>query len=137
MGKPFGRWAMWSAHLSCWYVAVAIVNARGANAGPAQARGAGVVRAPVVLLARRALPDRVRRVIPENARRARWFYAGVVRSCGRLLETRDQRAEHAHAADRFAHEIEGFLAAVVMRSRRLMGKPLGGSHQRSAYFDEL
>ena len=34
-------------------------------------------------------------------------------------------AEHAHAADRFAREIVGFLTVVVARSRRLMGKPLG------------
>ena len=34
-------------------------------------------------------------------------------------------AEHAHAADRFAREIGGFLAVLVVRLRRLMGKPFG------------
>jgi len=34
-------------------------------------------------------------------------------------------AEHAHSADRFAREIIGILTAFVMRSRRLMGRPLG------------
>ena len=36
-------------------------------------------------------------------------------------------AEHAHAADRFAREIIGFLIVRVARSRRLMGRPFGGS----------
>jgi hypothetical protein len=36
-----------------------------------------------------------------------------------------RRAEHAHAADRFAHEIIAILAVFVMRLRRLMGKPFG------------
>ena len=35
-------------------------------------------------------------------------------------------AEHAHAADRFARKIVGILTVCVVRSRRLMGKPLGG-----------
>ena len=35
-------------------------------------------------------------------------------------------AEHAPAADRFAREIVGILAVIVVRSRRLMGKPLDG-----------
>src|SRR4051812_19816183 len=37
-----------------------------------------------------------------------------------------QHAQPAHAADRCAREIAGILAAVVVRSRRLMGNPLGG-----------
>jgi hypothetical protein len=41
------------------------------------------------------------------------------------MGTSDQRAEHAHAADRFAREIVGFLVAIAVRSRRLMGKPFG------------
>jgi hypothetical protein len=40
-------------------------------------------------------------------------------------------AEHAHAADRFAREIVGFLAVIAVRSRRLMGNPFGGIYQRS------
>jgi len=35
--------------------------------------------------------------------------------------------EHAHAADRFAREIIAILTAFVVRLRRLMGRPLGGS----------
>jgi len=35
-------------------------------------------------------------------------------------------AQPAHAADRCAHEIIGILTVMMMRSRRLMGKPLGG-----------
>ena len=84
------------------------MNARGANARRAFARGAGVVRRLVVLIARRAERDWVRRVIPPNAGCARWLRARVVRSCGRQKGTRDQRAEHAHAADRFAREIVRF-----------------------------
>ena len=38
----------------------------------------------------------------------------------------DRSAEHAHAADRFARKIVGFLTVIVVRLRRLMGKPLGG-----------
>jgi hypothetical protein len=34
-------------------------------------------------------------------------------------------AEHAHAADRFAHEIVCILTLLAVRSRRLMGNPLG------------
>jgi hypothetical protein len=34
-------------------------------------------------------------------------------------------AEPAHAADRFAREIVPFLTVFVVRSRRLMGNPLG------------
>jgi len=36
-----------------------------------------------------------------------------------------EAAEHAHAADRFAREIVGFLTVCIARSRRLMGRPLG------------
>jgi hypothetical protein len=36
-----------------------------------------------------------------------------------------QRAEHAHAADRFAREIDGILTVTAVRSRRLMGNPFG------------
>jgi len=38
-----------------------------------------------------------------------------------------ERAQHAHAADRFAREIIAILAVIVVRSRRLMGRPLGGA----------
>jgi hypothetical protein len=37
----------------------------------------------------------------------------------------DRSAEHAHAADRFAREIVGFLTRFAVRSRRLIGRPLG------------
>jgi hypothetical protein len=37
----------------------------------------------------------------------------------------DRSAEHAHATDRFARKIVGFLTAFVARSQRLMGKPFG------------
>jgi len=37
----------------------------------------------------------------------------------------DRSAEHAHAADRFARKIVGFLTVIVVRLRRLMGNPLG------------
>jgi hypothetical protein len=39
----------------------------------------------------------------------------------------ESAAEHAHAPDRFAREIVGFLTVLVVRSRRLMGNPFGGS----------
>jgi len=38
--------------------------------------------------------------------------------------------QQAHAADRFAREIVGFLTVAVVRSRRLMGRPLDGSPYR-------
>jgi hypothetical protein len=44
--------------------------------------------------------------------------AGNPRNSGR-------NAEHAHAADRFAHEIVRILTAPVVRSQRLMGKAFG------------
>src|SRR5205085_2500005 len=74
--------------------------------------------------------DCVLGVVPLSARCARWLRAGVVRSCRRQIGTRSQRAEHAHAADRCAREILGFLTVCVARLRRLMGNPLGGSHSR-------
>ena len=37
----------------------------------------------------------------------------------------DRSAEHAHAADRFAREIVGFLTVCRARLRRLMGTPFG------------
>jgi hypothetical protein len=37
-------------------------------------------------------------------------------------------AQPAVAADRFAREIVRILTASVVRSRRLMGRPLGGCH---------
>jgi hypothetical protein len=43
-------------------------------------------------------------------------------------------AEHAHAADRFAREIVRILTVCVVRSRRLMGRPLGGN-QAVSYYD--
>jgi hypothetical protein len=91
MRKPFGRWAAWlkipllMMRVDC-YRERALCQLRRAFA-----RGAGVVRTSVVLIARRAERERVRRVIPESARRARWFYARVVRSCGCQNGTRDQR----------------------------------------------
>jgi hypothetical protein len=40
--------------------------------------------------------------------------------------------QHAHAADRFAREIDGFLTVCVARLQRLMGRPLGRRHHRRA-----
>jgi hypothetical protein len=54
-----------------------------------------------------------------------WWCAGVVGQCGRHVKAGGRRAEHAHAADRFAREIIAILTVLVMRSRRLMGKPFG------------
>jgi hypothetical protein len=47
----------------------------------------------------------------------------------------DRSAEQAHAADRFAREIEGILTVFVARSRRLMGRPFGGIHSHSIIDD--
>jgi len=44
-----------------------------------------------------------------------------------------EAAEHAHAADRFAREIIGFLTFFAVRSRRLMGNPLGAGHRCCTY----
>ena len=99
--------------------------ARGAGLRRAVARCAGVIRTPVVQHAGAAERDRVRDVVPMNAR-----YAGVIPCrCGAVMRLADRNerpaAEHAHAADRFAREIVGFLTVCVARSRRLMGKPFG------------
>jgi hypothetical protein len=40
-------------------------------------------------------------------------------------------AQPGSAADRFAHEIVGFLTPIAARSRRLTAKPLGAGHQHS------
>jgi hypothetical protein len=45
-----------------------------------------------------------------------------------LIKPEPDDAEQAHAADRFAREILAILTVSAARSRRLMGKPLGGSH---------
>jgi hypothetical protein len=47
---------------------------------------------------------------------------------GFLMACVGERAQHAHAADRFAREIIAILAVIVVRSRRLMGRPLGRYH---------
>ena len=115
---------------------VSVAIARRAGARRAVARAAGVIRTPVVQTAGAAECDRVRDVVPMNARRA-----GVI-ACqrGAVMRVADRNerpaAEHAHAADRFAREIVRFLTVCVVRSRRLMGNPLagrmwrGGMHQR-------
>jgi hypothetical protein len=46
-------------------------------------------------------------------------------------------AEHAHAADRFAHEIGCILKAFPARSRRLMGNPLGGQARKRGHHKPL
>ena len=48
-----------------------------------------------------------------------------------------QRAEHAHAADRFARKIVGFLAVIVTRSRRLMGNPLARAIESHAKYNAV
>jgi hypothetical protein len=100
-----------------------------------------VVRRPVVLRARCGQLDRVlawfgsrpvvQRVIPN----ARGSDQGPSCRCGTMPvwsvhaggtpTVIDRSAEHAPATDRFAREIEGFLTVMMMRSRRLMGKPFG------------
>ena len=54
------------------------------------------------------------------------YHGGVVGTCHSHANDRCRSTEHAHAADRFAHEIIGFLTLFAMRLRRLMGNPLGG-----------
>jgi len=54
-----------------------------------------------------------------------WYHVGVVGGCYRHANDGCQSAEHAHAADRCAREIVRILTAFVVRSRRLMGRPLG------------
>jgi hypothetical protein len=41
----------------------------------------------------------------------------------------DSTAQPAVAADRFAREIVGILAVLVVRSRQLNGIPFGGAHR--------
>jgi hypothetical protein len=68
-GIPFGRWGTWSAILFREQL-VGEASARGAGLRRAVARAAGVGRTPVVQTARGAECDRVRDVVPMNARRA-------------------------------------------------------------------
>jgi len=91
------------------------------------ARGAGVVRTPVVLCARYGQGDRVLGVVQIKARDAgrdlkcvwfrsrpvvqEWYHAGVVGGCGRQASDSDRDAEHGIAVDRCAREIVGFLKA--------------------------
>ncbi len=92
----------------------------------AGARCAGVVRARVVRMARRATRDYVRGVIPSNAR-----YAGVIPCRGgavmplRHAKRGGQRAQPAVPADRFARTIVRILTGGVVRLRRLNGNPFG------------
>jgi hypothetical protein len=44
-----------------------------------------------------------------------------------IRNARRRAAEHAHAANRFAHEIIAILAVFVVRLRQLMGRPLAGT----------
>jgi hypothetical protein len=133
MGNPFGRWGNVVGTPFWLNESVASLNAGCARLRRAGACCAGVGGRPVVLIARCARCGRVRGVIPANARRARWFRAGVVRSYGWLFGTRDQRAEHAHAADRFAREIKGFLIRFAVRLRQLMGIPLARNPSSSSH----
>jgi hypothetical protein len=45
-----------------------------------------------------------------------WFHAGVVRSCRAQVSAIHQRAQPAHAPDRFAREIVAFLNVKFGRS---------------------
>src|SRR6185295_13851459 len=74
--KPLGGWGS-VVGIPCWsYASVANVRARRAGA-----RCAGVVRSPVVLLARGAQPDRVLRMVLISAR-----CAGVIPcQCGAVM----------------------------------------------------
>jgi hypothetical protein len=79
----------------------------------------------VVRSVRRAKRDRVLTVVPANAR-----YAGVIACwCGAVMRAAPQRrkpaAQPAVPADRFAREIVRILTAFAVRSRQLMGNPLG------------
>ena len=61
----------------------------------------------------------MRRVMPA------WYQDGVVGACGWYANEGCRSAEHAHAADRCAREIVRILTVLVVRSRRLMGRPFG------------
>jgi len=131
MGRPFGRWGTWSAIPFLGDTSAAIPEralCRLRRAPCPLCRCGTNARCAVARCARR---DSLLGVVPPNARRARWFRADVVRACGWQPRTAGQRAEHAHAADRFARKIVGFLALCAVRSRRLMGRPLDGSSYSS------
>ena len=89
----------------------------------AGARCAGVVRRPVVRIARRAKRAYVLGVVPIMAR-----CAGVI-ACwrGTFMRAASQRhspARPTRPCSRPLRAIAGILAVVVVRSRRLMGNPL-------------
>ncbi len=123
--RAFGRWGTWSA-IRFLLVSGAILERPLCQAPacrcPLYWRGRKARRADSPLCQACSRSG----VIPLNARCARWRRAKVVLSCGRLLGARDQRAEHAHATDRFAREIVRFLTVRIARLRRLMGIPFGG-----------
>ena len=80
-------------------------------------------------IARRAKRAYVLGVVPIMAR-----CAGVI-ACwrGTFMRAASQRhspARPTRPCSRPLRAIAGILAVVVVRSRRLMGNPLGGSHQR-------
>jgi hypothetical protein len=160
MGNPFGRWGSVVDNRAFRVARVARLNARGANARRAGARRAGVVRTSVVLKAccagvvrmlvvlkarsgqrdriRGVAPterpwcrrDRVRDVVPVNARRARWCGA----ACGAVMRaaTRNERpARRTRPCSRPLRARDRWLfdTLCVARSRRLMGIPLGRSYE--------
>ena len=71
-----------------------------------------------MLKARCGQRDRVLRVVPMNTRCATCDTMPVwsADAAGNPKEG-DRSAEHAHAADRFAREIEGFLTLFTERAR--------------------
>ena len=86
----------------------------------------GVVRGLVVPIARGGLRGCMRDVVSLNARCAGRDSMPVWSApAGGDPNHGGWSAEHAHAADRFAREIVRILTGFLLRSRRLMGKPLG------------
>jgi hypothetical protein len=69
----------------------------------------GVVRRPVVLIARYGQPSPVLGVISDQGPLCRvCYHAGVVGACEWRANDGDRVAEHVVPADRFAREIVGF-----------------------------
>jgi hypothetical protein len=89
-----------------------------------------VVRALVVLLARRARRDRVLDVVLIQAR-----YASVILSrCGTAMPGAGQRQRPARPTRRCSRPLRArdrsvFTTLALVRARRLNGNPLGGNHR--------
>jgi hypothetical protein len=93
------------------------------------ARCAGVVRRLVVLLARRALRDRVLGVIPIEAR-----CAGVILwRCGAVMRAAGQPQWPARPTRRSSRPLRArdrwYFEGIARRLRRLNGNPFGGTQE--------